>query len=307
LLQDKYKRIERGGGGGVYTECSKLFTKYNRKSNMADDLEENYEIEEAFLSNSKKRPQNNDLDAEFDVEPQGDVIPVKKQKKKTITEILEIHKDEINKPSYARNELIRILDAHIDKNLSIVEKNDLNLSQDSHKYLNKIILKRKFIKLSLCKQFERKFDKKIEKYLKLAKKVKNGQPFAIVLCSSAQRCIDFQKLIDNYTNKRIRWMYAFAKHKKLAEQIDYLKKNRVNIVFATPNRLLQLLEECEDKANFFKFLKYLIIDYTHRDCKLKRFIDINEIKSEFIKFFFNFIQPVNCKSKSKAKIKLYLV
>ena len=101
-------------------------------------------------------------------------------------------------------------------------------------------------------------------------------------------------------------MYAFAKHKKLAEQIDYIKKNRVNMVFATPNRLLQLLEE-SDESSFFKYLKYLIVDYTHRDCKLKRFIDINEIKSEFIKLFFKYIQPANSKSKSKTKIKLYLV
>ena len=79
-------------------------------------------------------PQNDDTEAEFDVEPQGEVKPVKKQKKKTITEILEIHKDEINKPTYARNELIKTLTNHIDKNLSIVEKNDLNLSQDPHKY-----------------------------------------------------------------------------------------------------------------------------------------------------------------------------
>ena len=276
---------------------------------MADDLEENFEIEESYLN--KKRPQNNDLEAEFDVQPAGeDVKSAKKQKKKTITEILEIHKDEINKPAYARNELLKILSEHIDKKLSVVEKNDLNLNNNANEYLNKLILKRKFVHLALNKQFERKFDKKMQKYLKLDKKIKNGQPFALILCSSAQRCIDFQKQINSYTGKSIRWMHAFAKHKKLAEQIDFLKKNRVNIVFATPNRLLQLFDDHDDceltRKKFFRFLKYVIVDYTHRDCKLKRFIDINEIRSEFLKLFFKFLQPVNSKAK-KTKIKLYLV
>ena len=274
---------------------------------MADDLEENYVIEENFLNNNKKRPLNNDLAVEFDVNPLDEVKSAKKHKKKTITEILELRKDEINKPAFARNELIQILSEHIAKKLSIVEKNDLNLNSDVQNYLNKLILKRKFVKLTLNQQFEKKFDTKISKYLKL-EKLKNGQPFAIVLCSSAQRCIEFQKQIDKFTGKRVRWMHGFAKHKKLADQIDYIKKNRINLIFATPNRLLQLLDENDElfHKNIFRFLKYIILDYTSRDCKLKRLLDINEIREGFLKLFFKYLQPVNCKAK-KTKIKFYLV
>jgi hypothetical protein len=277
---------------------------------MADDLEENYVIEENFLN--KKKQNDDEIDIEFDTQQQpGEVVETnrKKQKKKTITEILELNKDEINKPEYARNELIKILNDYIDKKLSIVEKNDLNLTEDTIGYLNKLILKRKSTKLSLEKQFEKKYEQKLQKYLKLPK-LKNGQPFAIVLCSSAQRCIEVQRQLDKFTGKRIRWMYAFAKHKKLVEQIDFLKKNRVNLIFATPNRLNQLLADNDDvfRGKFLKQIKYLVIDYTNRDCKLKRFIDINEIRSEFIKLFFDFIQTANCKAKNgKVKIKIHLV
>jgi len=97
-------------------------------------------------------------------------------------------------------------------------------------------------------------------------------------------------------------MHAFAKHKKLQEQIDFIKNSKtpIHLVYATPQRLAQLVEADALKLNL---LKYVCIDYTARDCKLKRFVDIPDLKEEFLKFINKFLFKLN---KEKIKFKFYL-
>ena len=97
-------------------------------------------------------------------------------------------------------------------------------------------------------------------------------------------------------------MHAFAKHKKLKEQIEFVQKskNPIHLVYATPQRLAQLVEA---KALKLEQLKYVVIDYTWRDIKQKRFLDMPDIKEEFFKFCFNTLLKLN---KDKTQVKFYL-
>lgn len=291
---------------------------------MADDLEENFQIEDEYIKKHDINRNNIEQDViEFDDEINEDNNELKdsnkkkKSKKKTITEILALKKNEVNKPAYIRNELKRLLNEYILKNLSVIEKTDLNLNnnEDLSVYLDNLIMK-STVKGDLATQIKRKYLKKFQKYIKnMSKCTKKtslkSQPYAIVLCSSAKRCITLQKTLNTFTTKQIRWMLAFSKHKQIDEQLNALIKTQVHLVYATPQRLIQLLSH--EKFNlkqrnqkFFKRLRYIIIDYRDRDCKLKRFIDHNEIRLEFFKFFFKYIQPINSKFK-KNRIKFHLI
>lgn len=286
---------------------------------MADDLDENYQLDDEFMPSSE--PCLFDDEAEEDEKEQHDIEQDepgpqvknnkqrpsdskskqkanenKKTKKKNITEILKLKEKELNKASFATREFKAIVQKHINNNLSSIEKTEFNLIDETSglSNLNKFILKRKqkLVKLeSFSQHFNTKFNFKIKSYLNTREqtaKNKKHTPFMIILCSSAIRCIEIQKDLDEnnkyFKSKKICWFHAFAKHKKLNDQIDYLtsdksKKKNIDIVYATPQRLAQLIEaNCFDLS---KCLKYVLIDYTHRDVKLKRFVDQNDIKQEF--------------------------
>lgn len=294
-------------------------TKYEHQSNIDTDNEENEipVVEEAPSENNKKpikrkfdqvtRNEKSNTNALNDVSK-------KKNKKKNITEMLALKKSEIEQPTYAINEFKKILIKYSNVNLSSVEKNELNLSEVSltgepvesvDEKLEKIILKRnKLSHLPFDEQFNQKFNDKLQVYLK--KPSVKQSPFIIVLCSSAMRCIEIQTKLDTSNElikqKKVRWMHAFAKHKKLPLQIDQIKKLKtpINIVYATPQRLVQLVEA---DALRLTELKYLVVDYTHRDVKQKRFMDMVEMKEEFLKFCFGTLLKLN---KNTTQVKFYL-
>jgi len=279
---------------------------------MADELDENYTLDKKFKV-AEPIDDQEDLD-ELQTKSNKFDKPISKEtsnskkiktKKKNITEILEIKKKELNKPSYAYDEFKRILTKFIVDNLSSVERKDFGLNENLNEKLDELIVKRtKTSKLPFEQQFEKFFSKKFEKHLQ--KEPKLRRPFTIVLCSSAVRCIELQKKLDSTNElikkKKLKWMHAFAKHKKLQEQIDFIKNSKtpIHLVYATPQRLAQLVEADALKLNL---LKYVCIDYTARDCKLKRFVDIPDLKEEFLKFINKFLFKLN---KEKIKFKFYL-
>ena len=155
-------------------------------------------------------------------------------------------------------------------------------------------------------QFNMKFNQKIGAFLKTESKSVTQAPFIIVLCSSAIRCIEIQKRLDTHNefvkNKKLRWMHAFAKHKKLQEQVDFLGKCKTSthLIYATPQRLAQLVEA---GALRLHQLEFVVVDYWHRDVKQKRFIDMAEIREDFLKLCFGSLLQLN---KDKLQLRFYL-
>ena len=122
---------------------------------MADDLEDNFELDEKFSGQQPNLAESTDeeeaeafknIGSFVESKPQkrkfdtlnnnnnnknNSETPNKKNKKKNITEILELKKNEISQPTYAINEFKKSLIKFINVNLSSVEKNELNLSEVS--------------------------------------------------------------------------------------------------------------------------------------------------------------------------------
>ena len=120
---------------------------------MADDLDENYELEEKYrphLANdvsdeeteissvpsdnkSKKRKfedlVSNGNKANKLIKSSSDDSEKKKKKKKNITEILKLKKDEFTQPAYATNEFKKFFFKFMNEKLSSVEKNAINFNQ----------------------------------------------------------------------------------------------------------------------------------------------------------------------------------
>lgn len=156
-------------------------------------------------------------------------------------------------------------------------------------------------------QFNSKFNQKIGTFLKTdASRTVKQAPFILILCSSAIRCIEVQKKLDTTNEfikgKKFRWTHAFAKHKKLKEQIDSLNKSKhpTHLVYATPARLAQLVEADALKLDQ---LEFVVVDYWHRDVKQKRLFDMLEIREDFLKFCFNKLLKLN---KNRQQVQFYL-
>ncbi len=86
------------------------------------------------------------------------------------------------------------------------------------------------------------------------------------------------------------------------DQIDFIKncKTPIHLVYATPSRLAQLVDANALKLNL---LRYVIVDYASRDCKLKRFIDMPDLRDEFFKLTHKYLFGLN---KEKIKFRFYL-
>ena len=112
---------------------------------MADELDENYTLDKKFSTHEpfesisdgeeeeenkqpKKKLKSNKFESKSNERNTNKQESKKKPKKKNITEILELKKKELNKPSYAYNEFKNHVFKFIADNLSSVEKNDFNSS-----------------------------------------------------------------------------------------------------------------------------------------------------------------------------------
>jgi len=92
----------------------------------------------------------------------------------------------------------------------------------------------------------------------------------------------------------------FAKHIKVSEQELTLESQVVHFGIGTPSRILKLLQNGSLKTSR---LKYVILDWTWRDQKLRRMIDIPEVRGELINLLKEYIFPLA--KASKLKIGLF--
>jgi hypothetical protein len=293
---------------------------------MADDLDENYEIENAFIPKPSVQLNGPQLDGENDEDEDDDneeqdftenpglnsssqAASKKKRKRKNLTEILELKKDELAQASYATDEFIQQATSYINKKLSSVEKNDLNLGDENvTRRLGKMLLNRtKTHHLPVERQFRKKFNKKLALYAKSREPSGNERhrrsPHLLILAQSAVRCIELQKKLQA-TMGPLNWLFAFAKHKKLNEQIEFInskvKKTHIDVVFATPQRVKQLIDaQCLSTSQ----LRYVFVDYSFRDCKLKRIVDHDNLRADLYELLFAHLMQRN---KKKINLKFYL-
>jgi protein CMS1 len=67
----------------------------------------------------------------------------------------------------------------------------------------------------------------------------------------------------------------FARHFKLSQHLEYVKKTHISIAVGTPGRLKALVEPEEGQLRLDK-LRYLVIDANYEDGKKRTIFDIPE-------------------------------
>ena len=256
-----------------------------------------------------------------------------KKQRMRITDVIEAEGDKLDRVSHAIDEFVKYTLKHMAANVSGVERSALALgdsASDAEAHIRQALLLKhteKMHALSFADKFKHKFEAKLAEFVKQRppaqqqqqqqrKEKKNevevakpvASPLVLVLCSSALRCIEVQKQLDAKLDvlrtKRVRWLHAFAKHKKLGEQVSAIKQlpHPIDVVYATPQRFAQLVEAgCFGRL---EQLAYVVVDHKHRDCKLKRFFDQPDIRGGFLRLLFTHLLPLNSPEQSRKQIKL---
>ncbi|GAA5882709.1 hypothetical protein JCM1840_001382 [Sporobolomyces johnsonii] len=112
-----------------------------------------------------------------------------------------------------------------------------------------------------------------------------GSPRIIVCAGAALRVADLCRDVKSFKTKTkdgvIDVAKLFAKHFKLAEHADYMKKTHVGIAVGTPNRIEKLLNETD--SLHLTHLSHLILDVSHLDAKKRSLLDLPDARGDLFK------------------------
>ncbi|KAM4699840.1 LOW QUALITY PROTEIN: protein CMSS1 [Discoglossus pictus] len=186
----------------------------------------------------------------------------KRRKKKTITDVLANCEPKPGTPEDLQN----MLNEHFGDKRSVIELEELVIPDSCFVQSNDLTHTVSSYLKEIC-----------PKWSKLTKNHKTKKSIVILLvCSSAIRALEIIKLINAFKGDT-KVMKMFGKHIKIAEQITFLEKNVVHIGIGTPGRIKALIEK---DGICLESLKYLVFDWNWRDQKLRRMMDIPEVKKE---------------------------
>ncbi|XP_074070421.1 protein CMSS1 [Macrotis lagotis] len=117
------------------------------------------------------------------------------------------------------------------------------------------------------------------KWAKLRKNHKEKKSLVmLIICSSALRALELIRSMTAFKGD-CKVLKLFAKHIKIQEQVKLLEKGVVHLGVGTPGRIKALIQQ--DVLNL-NSLKYLVFDWNWRDQKLRRLMDIPEIRKEVL-------------------------
>ncbi|GAA6000802.1 uncharacterized protein JCM10292_006434 [Rhodotorula paludigena] len=112
-----------------------------------------------------------------------------------------------------------------------------------------------------------------------------GSPRIIVVAGAALRVADLCRDVKSFKTKTkdglIDVAKLFAKHFKLSEHAEYLKKTHVGIAVGTPNRIEKLLSETD--SLHLTHLSHLILDVSHLDSKKRSLVDLPEARADLFR------------------------
>ncbi|RKP09218.1 U3-containing 90S pre-ribosomal complex subunit-domain containing protein [Thamnocephalis sphaerospora] len=105
-----------------------------------------------------------------------------------------------------------------------------------------------------------------------------GSPLMLVVSSSGIRCTDVIRSLEQVHSK-CRVAKLFAKHFKVPEQVEHLKRNICRAAAGTPNRLAKLADD--ETALHVGRLELVVLD-RHRDAKQRSMFDIPEVRADLV-------------------------
>ncbi|XP_005733909.1 protein CMSS1 [Maylandia zebra] len=211
--------------------------------------------------------------------------PKKRKKKKTITDVLATSEPKPGCPA----DLQDLVTQYFKDKRSVIEQEELKV-QDSF-FLSSNDLTHTLS--SYLKQIAPKWAK-IQK-----QHTEKSSVVLLVVCSSALRTIELIKQLTSFKGEA-KAVKLFAKHIKIEEQVKLLQKGIYHIGVGTPGRISALVER---EGLSLQALRYLVLDWNWRDQKLRRMVDIPEIKQDLMKLLESGVLA-RCK-EDKVKIGLF--
>ncbi|XP_027536883.1 protein CMSS1 isoform X4 [Neopelma chrysocephalum] len=212
----------------------------------------------------KKRKQPTECFLSQPEEKQETTVKAKRRKKKKISDILQKTASKPGVPADLQN----LLGQHFGENRSVIEIEELKLSDSCFLPSN-----------DLTHSFSSYLKEICPKWAKLRKNHKEKKSVVmLVICSSALRSLELIKSMTAFKGD-CRVLKLFAKHIKIKEQMNMLEKGVFHIGIGTPGRVKALVEQ---DGLCFNSTRYMILDWNWRDQKLRRMMDIPEIKKETI-------------------------
>ncbi|XP_053562031.1 protein CMSS1 [Bombina bombina] len=186
----------------------------------------------------------------------------KRRKKKTISDVLATSVPKAGAPEDLQNMILQ----HFQGKRSVIEMEELMIPDSCFLTSNDLTHTPSSYLKEIC-----------PKWSKLSKNHKEKKSVLIlIVCSSAIRALELIKLIKAFKGDT-KIMKMFAKHIKVAEQIKFLEKNVIHLGVGTPARIKALIEK---DGLTLESLKYVVFDWNWRDQKLRRMMDIPEVKLE---------------------------
>jgi len=107
-----------------------------------------------------------------------------------------------------------------------------------------------------------------------------GCPHTIIVAGAALRAADLTRALRKFQTKEALVAKMFAKHIKLKEAVEMMKKSRISIGVGSPQRIMDLLD---DGALSSSKLERVIIDASHIDQKKRGVLDMKETQVPLVK------------------------
>ncbi|XP_051761420.1 protein CMSS1 [Ctenopharyngodon idella] len=189
----------------------------------------------------------------------------RRKKKKTITDVLMSAEPAPGTPA----DLMSLLKNHYSQTRSVIEQEELTLNDSCFLSSNDLTHSLSSYLKEVCPKWA-----KIQKQHTQTRSV-----VLLIVCGSALRAIDVIKQLMAFKGQA-KVLKLFAKHIKVDDQIKSLSKGVTHIAAGTPGRICALLEK---EGLTVQGLKYLVLDWNYRDQKLRRMVDIPEVKGDLLK------------------------
>ncbi|KAI4264594.1 MAG: hypothetical protein L6R42_000298 [Xanthoria sp. 1 TBL-2021] len=109
---------------------------------------------------------------------------------------------------------------------------------------------------------------------------KPGSPHTLVLTGAALRAAELSRVLRKFQSKEATVAKLFAKHIKLKDATDFVKKTRINIGVGTPTRIVDLLT---GRALGLEKLERVIIDTSYLDRKKRSIFDMKETQQPLVR------------------------
>ncbi|XP_020506893.1 protein CMSS1 isoform X1 [Labrus bergylta] len=243
--------------------------------------------EKTVKAKKKKKNEQKELIVPQKKEPEDEKAPKvkRKRKKKTITDVLSTSEPKPGCPADLQN----LITQYFSDKRSVIEQEELKLHDSCFLSSNDLTHSLSSYLKQVCPKWAKVQKQHTEK----------SSVVLLIVCSSALRTIELIKQLTTFKGEA-KALKLFAKHIKVEEQMKLLQKGVTHIGVGTPGRISALVEK--DGLNL-QALRYVVLDWNWRDQKLRRMVDIPEIKLDFMKLLENGILS-GCK-KEKVKIGLF--